>query len=332
MKVRDILRIVVNVAGRCFTFQHFHLSSTAALLNHAQTPSPDPLLLPSRNETMNPTLKSNRLTLVCRSFVATAALLATTLTAHADRPCPPDIDCSGTVNVTDLLAVIGAWGTAGGNADVDNSGEVNVTDLLAVIGAWGPCQFDYGTAYPNAEAHQIGLEHSSTITLSQAMYDRIDRDLGLIRVEFPELVNEPHSPAWSTSAMLVAVIQGSDLSDYQCANAYYRKTSETLLFSFGGTDYYVVNFDGTFNPVALAEIYSALPGIAFAEPDGLIGGQNFYDIEDLGNGTWRWTIDDGFWDCFDGCDCHRVYTIDVTARGVVTLVSYEEWGFEWCKW
>jgi len=54
----------------------------------------------------------------------------------------------GTVNVQDLLAVIGAWGPCGKGAcpaDVAPPGPpqgddiVNVQDLLAVIGAWGAC-------------------------------------------------------------------------------------------------------------------------------------------------------------------------------------------------
>ena len=54
--------------------------------------------------------------------------------------CPADTNNDGNVNVTDLLAVIGAWGTcAGCAADTNDDGQVNVTDLLAVIGAWGAC-------------------------------------------------------------------------------------------------------------------------------------------------------------------------------------------------
>jgi hypothetical protein len=56
------------------------------------------------------------------------------------NPCPGDINGSGTVNVEDLLAVIGAWGAIGANpADVTGNGIVNVEDLLAVINAWGTC-------------------------------------------------------------------------------------------------------------------------------------------------------------------------------------------------
>lgn len=59
--------------------------------------------------------------------------------------CPADINNDGQVNVTDLLAVIGAWGAcpappASCTADINTDGQVNVTDLLAVIGAWGSCR------------------------------------------------------------------------------------------------------------------------------------------------------------------------------------------------
>ncbi len=55
-------------------------------------------------------------------------------------PCPSDIDRNGQVNVSDLLAVISAWGSAACSpADVNNDGVVNVSDLLAVISAWGDC-------------------------------------------------------------------------------------------------------------------------------------------------------------------------------------------------
>ena len=45
----------------------------------------------------------------------------------------------GLVNVNDLLAIIGYWGSAGPIGDINIDGTVDVNDLLLVIGAWGPC-------------------------------------------------------------------------------------------------------------------------------------------------------------------------------------------------
>lgn len=50
---------------------------------------------------------------------------------------PGDTNCDGLVNVTDLIAVILAWGTNDPRADVNDDGIVNVDDLLLVILNWG---------------------------------------------------------------------------------------------------------------------------------------------------------------------------------------------------
>lgn len=57
---------------------------------------------------------------------------------ECEQPCP-DVNSDGQVDVTDLLAVINAWGSPDGPADVNNDGDVNVSDLLIVINAWGAC-------------------------------------------------------------------------------------------------------------------------------------------------------------------------------------------------
>ena len=66
------------------------------------------------------------------------------MTLPAAIPCLADSDNSGAVNVTDLLALLGAWGVcsvppAGCPSDINTDGLVNVTDLLALLGAWGLC-------------------------------------------------------------------------------------------------------------------------------------------------------------------------------------------------
>ncbi len=53
--------------------------------------------------------------------------------------CDADVNGDGLADVTDLLAVIAAWGGAGGAEDVNGDGTVDVSDLLAIISAWGPC-------------------------------------------------------------------------------------------------------------------------------------------------------------------------------------------------
>ena len=58
-------------------------------------------------------------------------------TANTIDSCPADITGDGVVNVSDVLRVIGGWGTP--DWDITGDGTTNVSDLLALIGAFGPC-------------------------------------------------------------------------------------------------------------------------------------------------------------------------------------------------
>ncbi len=57
--------------------------------------------------------------------------------------CPWDLDCTGSVGVSDLLSLLGSWGPCPPKgdclADFDNTGDVGVKDLLILLGNWGPC-------------------------------------------------------------------------------------------------------------------------------------------------------------------------------------------------
>lgn len=63
-----------------------------------------------------------------------------TVQASAPVPCPADCgNGDGSVNVTDLLALLAQWGQVGTACDIAGTTSVNVTDLLALLAAWGPC-------------------------------------------------------------------------------------------------------------------------------------------------------------------------------------------------
>jgi len=56
------------------------------------------------------------------------------------EPCPADIDGSGSVGLTDLLAVLSSFGPCPGcPEDLDEDGNVGFTDIIAVLSTWGPC-------------------------------------------------------------------------------------------------------------------------------------------------------------------------------------------------
>lgn len=66
--------------------------------------------------------------------------------------CRGDIDGSGGVGFSDVIAVLSAWGNEGGPEDLDDSGLVGFGDLIVLLSSWGPCATDYawrfGTTVP----------------------------------------------------------------------------------------------------------------------------------------------------------------------------------------
>lgn len=68
------------------------------------------------------------------------ALQASFLCDYCKNPpqCPWDLDESGSVGTSDLLALFAQWGTAG-SADFDGSGAVGTADLLILFANWGAC-------------------------------------------------------------------------------------------------------------------------------------------------------------------------------------------------
>lgn len=54
--------------------------------------------------------------------------------------CIEDVNADGTVDITDLLGLISAWGTSGNGADIASPYDtVDVADILAIIPALGNC-------------------------------------------------------------------------------------------------------------------------------------------------------------------------------------------------
>ncbi len=262
-------------------------------------------------------------------IILTAGLTCTTEPVVAEYECPGDFTGDVEVNIDDVFAMLGVWGDCPGcPEDLNGDDVVNIDDVFALLGMWGPCRFEYQPPYADVEAEQIGLEMlgaGGPLLLPQEIYDRIDRDLDLIRVEEPALADQSHSMLWSPTQILVGFVGSEPLGEYDALNTYYQASvSDHGTFS-------LLTFPGKINVPVMAMEYAALDAISWAEPNGLFGGQNFWTPTDMGGDLWEWHVDDGWHDCYDGCDCHREYTFEVDGSGTVTLTDYFEWGMPWCE-
>ena len=141
-----------------------------------------------------------------------------------------------------------------------------------------------------------------------------------------------HAPGYIDKAneIIVGLKVGPAHSQFECLNTFYRVTDRSLMFRIDNVEYWLLVFAGDVNVPALAASYAALTDVAVAEPNYWSVGENIYRPTDLGNGTWVWDIDDGFMDCIDGCDCHRLYLFETHAEGEAMLLGQNKQGAGWC--
>lgn len=192
----------------------------------------------------------------------------------------------------------------------------------------GACPFAYDPPRASAEAEQIGLEMlgaQGPLRLPGPVYERVLRDLALVRAAWPVLADQEHLGRWVPDQIVVGLAGGCAIGDLAPTNACYQAEPSHLF-----AEWYVLGLPGKLNAPALAAVYGALACVWSAFEDGIVGQENFWTPEDRGGGTWRWTVDDGFYDCFDGCDCHTFYRFDVDGAGAVTLVDTWREGQPWC--
>lgn len=251
-------------------------------------------------------------------------------TIQAGDCCPADLAAADNmVNSADLAQLLGSWGPCPAcSGDLNGDGLVDPADLATLLGSWGPCLFEYPVAF-KPEAEQIGLEMlgpDGPMVVPPCLYQRIERDLELIRDLEPSLIDQIHTPAWAADSFAVSLMENTPLDAYLCLNEYYQVTDAVN----GYDNWWQLTLPGNVNTPALIEEYQALNEVIFAELLYIIGGDDFWVPTPLGDGVWRWEVDDGWFDCYDGCDCHRLYVFETDEAGNVTLIDFGEFGYPWC--
>ncbi len=215
--------------------------------------------------------------------------------------------------------------------DVNNNDRVEWKDFLSVVQALsGPgTPFDYSPSpLPNAEAEQLALEIEETLKTDPAIYDRIDRDLRLIREQFSEECHDDeclptihHDPRISMTALSVSVV-GDALPDaFVAVNCFFRAKA-MLVVDSGGKRWYTVILPAPVNTIRLSEWYRSLPGVHEAYPGAWIGGSTRVAVtrEPLARSRFRYTISRGSGDCMAGCLHETTWQFVVTASGNVRLL------------
>ncbi len=271
--------------------------------------------------------------------VATVVLMSAS-PVDADVCLYGDGDADADVDFADFAALQLCFTGTGGDAspscdpfDFDGDGDVDLNDIAEFgQGLTGPVPlFDYGASpRSNAEAEQLALEHFPPLLAEDEEYERILRDLAAIRAFQPHVLSVVHDMRWIPQEMIVKVTDGVTRCEFDALNAHYRMTELEFLFQSGGGTWYVVHYPGRLNIPVLAPNYAALDEVDSAGTNGLFGTDDHIDIQ-VSGAVWTYDMDDGFHDCFDGCDCHIFWTFRVDAAGNVEEVNRQCTGLPWCE-
>ncbi len=209
--------------------------------------------------------------------------------------------------------------------DFDLDSDVDLDDASKFLKLFQAQYLPYGPHLENREAEMLAMTLANSRRAPLDIYQRIQSDLAAIRIAYPQLVTVIDDPDYATNQLLVGLQSGQPLDEYYALNDYYLVQSEE-----DHTFFRLLEFCDNINALVVAEDYAALDAIAYAEPNWLIGIDDFITVEAAGD-IYTYDIDDGFWDCFDGCDCHRVYQFEVDGNALVTLIDYQEYGQSWCE-
>lgn len=297
------------------------------------------------------------------TLITVAAMIAvicpTVRDAFADSEgasaCGADMDASGAVDHVDLSALLGAWGECrpraplsepGGwsncSSDLDVDGDVDGSDLTLLLAAWGPMPvFDYGPPMPNAEAAQIALEMlgpDGPLLPSAEEYQRVERDLALIRAFEPSLVDALHSPQWNCDELVVGAyggFSGPGTTQYQCLTQFFQADVDPWPPCFGVVYWHSVILPAKLNVKALAQIFEAHGSVVAICPLGLgsagggpvcgacwyplIGTLNNWHASAGSGGVWRWTVRHGNF-CVGP---QEVWSFTTDEEGRVTLMAHQ---------
>ena len=189
--------------------------------------------------------------------------------------------------------------------------------------------FDYGPVRANKEAEILAMVLSGQLRAPDALYERILRDLALIRSTYPVLETTVDDPNFVPDQLIVRLEDTEVVPGYDALNIFYQVIDDRVLSQSRNT--HLLTFCDNLNAQALRWVYETLTGeVLYAEPNFIIGADDQITIFLLPQ-AYRYTIIHGFGDCPAGCKCLRRAVIDVQDDGTVVLVSYSDDGGSSCE-
>ena len=203
-----------------------------------------------------------------------------TLMPAASAQCigPGDADGNHVVDLSDF-AVLWECLTGPANAlpngvcdpqaasafDTDGDNDVDLRDYSRFANAFLTEYFDYGPHREDPEAERFAIQLSGELRAPDEMYERVHRDLALVRQLYSDLQGVSDTPEYVGDHLLVRLVSANNRGMFDTLNAFFLVTYDYQYH--GDPGLHLLRFCDDLNAPALALNYEDLDEVQHAEPD-----------------------------------------------------------------
>jgi hypothetical protein len=155
-----------------------------------------------------------------------------------------------------------------GWTDLDADGDIDLHDAALFAVLFGRQYFDYGPHREDAEAERLAMPLTQELRVPDYEYERVHRDLGLIREAYPDLSGVVDTPGIAGSALWVRLVSPEDRDGFDEMNAFFVVTSD---HEFGfSPGLHGLHFCDNLNTPILALVYEQLDEVEYAHTSGAL--------------------------------------------------------------
>ncbi len=202
----------------------------------------------------------------------------------------------------------------------------------------GPLMKYGASPRPDAEAEFLAFSMRDQLLATDEDYDRISRDLANIRQLFPAMQEIRYFGDYADGELMIMLIAPINplisTQQYDETNRFMGLCIEDRFASFAGYDVATLRFPGRMNMEVLANRYhpSLMPNLhSMSSPVGRIGIDDYIHVTSASekrevitaNTVLIYEFVDGWLDCFDGCECKDIHTLQTDASGDVVFIGRE---------
>jgi hypothetical protein len=178
------------------------------------------------------------------------------------------------------------------------------------------------------EAELLALSLSGELRAPQDLYSQIKADLAAVRSQYgtvlPWVQEITHRPAWVSGSLAVGfddmTAQGVVRGEYEAWDELNREYGVTDISEVTVWGVVTLTFEDSLHPERLAELYVALPGVEYAEPDLYVGDSSNVQATQTDSGL-GYLFSRGWGDCAAGC-IHSEYWYFIVEDDGATYVGH----------